>query len=144
MKFRKLAHMVDVEKEIEKLQRLIEWLQDDFIKEKRKLEYLFILKDYMLNDGFTDFIRKDILLDDVLLQEFVMPLAETKFKRRKCTINYGVNRNDISRILYDFISFCTVKKGRKFGVGSALIERFLYEVVDDDPNNKEFVKFSNE
>lgn len=144
MKFRKLAHLVDVEKEIEKSQSFINWLQDDFVKEKRKLEYLFILKDYMLNDGFTDFIRKDILLDDVLLQEFVMPLAETKFKRKKCTINYGVNRNDISRILYDFISFCTAEKGRKFGVGSHLIEKFLYKVVDDDPNNKEFVKFSNE
>ena len=144
MKFRKLAHWTDVEREVKNQQNFIEFMQDNLIKEKKKLEYLFILEDYMLNDGITDFIRKDILFNDVLLEEFVMPLVETKFTRRKCTINYGVNRNDISRILYDFISFCIAEKGRKFGVSSHLIEKFLYKVVDDDPNNKEFVKFSNE
>ena len=144
MNFKKLVHWTDVEKEVKNQQNFIEFMQDNLIREKKKLEYLLILEDYMLNDGITDFIRKDILFNDVLLEEFVMPLVETKFTRRKCTINYGVNSNDISRILYDFVSFCTVEKGRKFGVGSALIEKFLYEVVDDDPNNKEFVKFSNE
>lgn len=144
MKFRKLAHWTDVEREVKYQQDFIEFMQNNLIKKKKRLEYLLILEDYMLNDGITDFISKDIVYNDVLLQEFVMPLAETKFKRRKCTINYGVNRNDISRILYDFISFCTAEKGRKFGVGGHLIEKFLYEIVDDDPNNKEFVKFSNE
>ena len=144
MKFRKLAHWTDVEREVKNQQNFIEFMQGNLIKEKKKLEYLLILEDYMLNDGITDFIRKDILFDDVLLEEFVMPLVETKFTRRKCKVNYGVNSNVIDKILYDFISFCTAEKGRKFGVGSHLIEKFLYEIVDDDPNNKEFVKFSNE
>lgn len=137
----------DLDKEVSKSYYLIDDLKKDIAmyerdikKEEQKVIYLNAVIEYLENNGLCPFTKKQILKDDVSLQDYAMPLVvkqdiikiqcdiENNIVRdkNKCKV-YQVSVSNLGQILVDFVNFVCEQKGYKIGVGDYLIGKFLNE-----------------
>lgn len=55
-------------------------LYKDIDHTKKRISYLELVRDYLIENDFCPIVRKEIIDSDILLQEFVLPLLSQKKK----------------------------------------------------------------
>ena len=124
----KYIHLKDVDTEIKKILDYIDSLNIDLLFNLKRVKYLEVLFDYLMNDGLVPYGSKTLLKDNVKLQEFVAPLMCKKDKNELEYYNvYDVGKT--YKLIKAFVNFCCEIKGHKIGIGDFLIEKFIKEKV---------------
>lgn len=133
---KRYIHFTDVEKEIESAYSYISSVEEDMLKEKKRVELLEVLADYLANDGLCPFAKKDLLSNDMKLQEYVTPILCKKeimerqqYQKSPSLIEYSATYDTVAKIINDFIKFVCEIKGQRIGVGEYHIRRFMQEKV---------------
>ncbi len=133
----KYIHIEDISKEIEKECEFLETFEKEIEHSKKRIKYLSCLENYLFEDGLCPFTKKELLENDIKLQDYVMPLlVKEEIILRQKIVRFKefkrISKDNIGELLKDFINFCVeLKNGKKFGVGEFHIQSYL--------DNREFV-----
>lgn len=138
---KKYVTIKDVEKEINSSNTFVEFYEEDLKRERKRLENLNVLQNYLHEGGICPFSKKELLNDDKILQYYILPLKlETdknfrynmyvkKYLNKKSLIE--VNCWNLEYILRDFIDFVRNLKSQRIEINRDHIIRYL--------NSREFV-----
>lgn len=70
----KYINIDDIDKEISKSYDLITTLEHEIVREKKRIEYLQALLFYLEHNGICPFTRRELLENDLKLQDYVLPI----------------------------------------------------------------------
>lgn len=124
----------DLFKIIDNELEFIDTLNNEIKHIKKRINYLNVLQNYLIESDFCPIIRRKVIDSDILLQEFVTPILIkneidfSKFFDRVNSKDYGIEFDVIRQLLHDFIDFVCDCKGHKVGVGDCLIEKFIRDM----------------
>lgn len=127
---RKYISYIKLVEELHKCESFIASLEDDVLYEKKRLDNLNLLTNYMFKEDI-DFIERKHIKDNQSLQHYILPIKAIEVARRNCPeiIMCGkrkrLNSSNVGAVLEDFVSFVCQEKGHKIGVGDCLIQRYL-------------------
>lgn len=125
---RKYINYKDLVEESHKCESLIISLEDDVLNEKKRLDNLNILTDYMFKEDIN-FIEKKDIKDNQSLLHYILPIKALKIARQHCPViieeKKRLNSFNVGEVLEDFVSFVCQEKGHKIGVGNYLIQKYL-------------------
>lgn len=108
-------------------------LYKDIDHTKKRISYLELVRDYLIDNNFCPIVRKEVIDSDILLQEFVTPILLKNNSKSYAFIgsvnskDYGVEFDTIDILLHDFVNYVCKCKGHKIGVGDFLIDKFIKE-----------------
>ena len=80
---KKYIDVVDVDKAISNSYGMIDTFKKGIFKEKKRIEYLQALLFYLEHHGICPFTSKELLKDDIKLQNYVMPILASMKKSQK-------------------------------------------------------------
>lgn len=109
-------------------------LYKDIDHTKKRISYLELVRDYLIDNNFCPIVRKEVIDSDILLQEFVTPILLKNNSKSYAFIgsvnskDYGVEFDTIDILLHDFVNYVCKCKGHKIGVGDLLIDKFIKEM----------------
>lgn len=70
----KYINIDDIDKEISKSYDLITTLEHKIVREKKRIEYLRALYFYIDHNGICPFTKRELLENDLKLQDYVLPI----------------------------------------------------------------------
>lgn len=85
-------------------------LYKDIYHTKKRISYLELVRDYLIENDFCPIVRKEVIDSDILLQEFVMPILLKNNSKSYAFIgsvnskDYGVEFDTIDILLHDFVN----------------------------------------
>ncbi len=93
---KRYIHIEDVRNEILKTEDFIISFEEEIENSRRRIVCLNALLDYLEEDGLCPFASKELLNNNLKLQEYTMPLvAKQKIQERQMFNNYNKDNEEL-------------------------------------------------